>query len=381
MKKNYTPELKAHVVLSYLKGNTISKLAKEHGISRSTIYIWINKAQTAEDAKVNKINMRTFHEMKVRCRRLETIIEILKTAPCSPSAPLQEKLAAIQEMCNAYTVNILCESLDVAKGTYYNHIKRNKRENTLQAQKRKDLTPIIEEIYHGSNQTYGAARVHAVLKDRGYHIAQNTVARIMQENRWFSVRGGAKALHEASKARKENLLSQVFTVSGPNEVWVSDVTIYEFKERKYYICVVLDLYARKVISHTIALSNSTQLTKRALISAYLERMPKRSLILHTDQGTNFTSSAFQKCAKSLNITQSFSRASNPYDNSVMESFFKTFKLEELYRKNYRSERDLKDSIAQYIHFYNSQRIHSMNLYRTPDKYEEEYYLRHRETEM
>lgn len=203
----------------------------------------------------------------------------------------------------------------------------------------------------------------------------------MQENGWFSVRGGAKALHEASKARKENLLSQVFTVSGPNEVWVSDVTIYEFKERKYYICVVLDLYARKVISHTIALSNSTQLTKRALISAYLERMPKRSLILHTDQGTNFTSSAFQKCAKGLNITQSFSRASNPYDNSVMESFFKTFKLEELYRKNYRSERDLKDSIAKYIHFYNSQRIHSMNLYRTPDKYEEEYYLRHRETEM
>lgn len=203
----------------------------------------------------------------------------------------------------------------------------------------------------------------------------------MQENGWFSVRGGAKALHEANKARKENILNQVFTVSAPNEVWVSDVTIYEFKQRRYYICVILDLYARKVISHSIALSNSTQLTKRALNTAYLERMPKTRLILHTDQGANFTSSAFQKCAKSLGITQSFSRPSNPYDNSVMESFFKTLKLEELYRKNYWSERDFKDSIARYIHFYNSQRIHSMNIYRTPDKYEEEYYLRHKDTQI
>ena len=59
----------------------------------------------------------------------------------------------------------------------------------------------------------------------------------------------------------------------------------------------------------------------------------------------------------------------------MESFFKTLKLEELYRRDYRSERELKESIARFIHFYNSERIHSMNLYRTPDKYEEEYYMR------
>ena len=131
-----------------------------------------------------------------------------------------------------------------------------------------------------------------------------------------------------------------------------------------------------MISHTIGFRNSTQLTKHALNTAYVERLPGSELILHTDQGSNYTSSAFQKCAKNLNITQSFSRAGNPYDNSVMESFFKTLKQEELYRRNYRSERDLKESIVRYIHFYNSERIHSMNFYRTPDKYEEEYYNRH-----
>lgn len=376
MKKHYAPDLKARIVLSYLGGKTISELASENKISRSTIYIWIKEAQTEEDTKVNPVNLRTFHDLKVKCSRLETIIEILKSAPCCTSAPLKERLEAIQEMSTTYNVNTLCDALNVAKGTYYNHIKRNKKENTLHAQKIRELTPIIEEIYHSSKQTYGAARVHAVLKERSYHISENTVAKIMQTNGWFSVRGGAKKLHEASKTRKENILNQEFTVSAPNEVWVSDVTEYMFKNIKYYICVVLDLYARKIISHSIGLSNSTQLTKRALKAAYYERMPKDGLILHTDQGTNYTSSAFQKCAKELNITQSFSRASNPYDNSVMESFFKTLKLEELYRKDYRSERELKESIARYIRFYNGERLHSMNFYRSPDKYEEEYYTRH-----
>lgn len=379
MKKHYAPDLRARIILSYLGGKTISELASENKISRSTIYIWIKDAQTEEDAKVNPVNLRTYHDLKVKCQRMGTIIEILKSAPCCPAAPLQEELAVIQEMSTSYKVNILCEAMDVAKGTYYNHIKRNKRGNTLHAKKKRELTPIIEEIFHRSNQTYGAARIHAVLKDRGYQISQTTVTKIMQENGWFSIRGGAKKIHEANKSRKENLLNQEFTTSAPNEVWVSDVTIYEFKNIKYYICVILDLYSRKVISYSIGLNNSTQLTKRTLKSAYYERLPKSNLILHTDQGTNYTSLAFQKYAKSLNITQSFSRSSNPYDNSVIESFFKTLKLEELYRRNYRSERDIKESIDRYIQFYNRERIHSMNFYRTPDKYEEEYYLNHGES--
>lgn len=369
------------IVNSYLAGHSITELANTYHISRSTIYTWIKDAQEKENTKNTSINLRTYHDLKVRCQRMGTIIEILKSAPCCPAAPLQEKLAVIQEMSAKYNVNILCEALDVAKGTYYNHIKRNKRGNTLHAKKKRELTPIIEEIFHSSNQTYGAARVHAVLKDRGYQISQTTVSKIMQENGWFSIRGAAKKIHEANKSRKENLLNQEFMTSAPNEVWVSDVTIYEFKSIKYYICVILDLYSRKVIAHSIGLNNSTQLTKRTLKTAYYDRLPKPSLILHTDQGTNYTSLAFQKYAKSLNITQSFSRSSNPYDNSVMESFFKTFKLEELYRRNYRSERDLKESIDRYIHFYNSERIHSMNFYRTPDKYEEEYHLKHGDSEI
>lgn len=234
MNKLYSPEFKSKVVNAHLRGKSISELAQEHNLSRTTIYDWIDEAQEKEDTKDVPINLRTIHDLKAKCQRLETIIEILKSAPCCPSAPLSEKFEAITQMSTRYNVNILCESLDVAKGSYYNHIKRNKKENTLYAQKIKELTPIVEEIYHSSNQTYGAARIHAVVKDRGYNVAERTIAKIMQQNGWYSVRGGAKALHEASKARKENILNQAFTVSAPNEVWVSDVTIFEYNNRKYY---------------------------------------------------------------------------------------------------------------------------------------------------
>lgn len=133
MKKHYAPDLKARIVLSYLGGKTISELANENKISRSTIYIWIKEAQTEEDTKVNPVNLRAFHDLKIKCYRQETIIEILQSAPCCTSAPLKERLEAIQEMSTTYNVNTLCDALNVAKGTYYNHIKRNKKENTLHA--------------------------------------------------------------------------------------------------------------------------------------------------------------------------------------------------------------------------------------------------------
>lgn len=124
------------------------------------------------------------------------------------------------------------------------------------------MTPIIEEIFNKSEQRYGASRIHIVLKDRGYKVSERTVARIMQENGWFSVRGGSKALYKLNQERRENLLKQEFIVTAPNKVWVSDVTYYAFKNKTYYICAILDLYARKVISHYVSLKNNTYLTKK-----------------------------------------------------------------------------------------------------------------------
>lgn len=373
MQKNYTAEFKNKIIRRYVEGESVSSISKSTNISRSTIYIWLKDAQEKENLKTKPLNLGDFHKLKSKCQKQEEIIKILQTSPCSTRAPLSERYEVIKELSDIYSVNALCSALKVAKGSYYNHILRNANENTQFARKKKELTPIIEEIYNQSKQTYGAGRIQVVLKDRGYNVSTKTITTIMQENSWFSIRSGAKALYEQKLKRKENILRQQFTVSAPNEVWVSDVTYFRFNNKTFYICVILDLFARKAIAHNIAIKNSTQLTKSTFKNAYYSRNPGNNLLFHSDQGGNYISKTFMTMLKDLGVIQSFSRAGTPYDNSVMESFFKTLKAEELYRTNYKSERELKEAVTKFIKYYNDERVHTVNNYRTPTDKETDYF--------
>ena len=366
-------KLKATVLKLYSAGVKVADIVTQTGVPRSTAYYWIKNGIAKE---MSPLNLRDYHFLKQKCERQEKIIAILKSAPCAATAPLQERLAAIEQMVSdEYNVNTLCEALEVAKGTYYNHTLRNKRGETKSAQHRRELFPIIEQIYHESNQTYGAGRITVIMRERGIPVAEGTVARIMHENGLFSIRGGAKALYYRNKERKDNLIKQDFTVKSPNEVWVSDITYFYFNDKTYYLCAIIDLYARKVVAWRISERNSTHLTKGTLKLAIIDRAPAPGLIFHSDNGANFTSYTFRTYLKEHDIKQSFSRAHNPYDNSVCESFFKTLKQEEIYRKDYRSEKDMLRSITTFMEFYNNSRPHSMNGYRTPNKHEAAYYKR------
>ena len=239
-------KLKATVLKLYSAGTKVADIVTQTGVPRSTVYYWIKNEIPKE---MSPLNLRDYHFLKQKCERQEKIIAILKSAPCAATAPSQERLAAIEQMVSEeYNVNTLCEALDVAKGTYYNHTLRNKRGDTKSSQRRKELFPIIEQIYHESNQTYGAGRITVVMRERGIPVTEGTVARIMHENGLFSIRGGAKALYYRNKERKDNLIKQDFSVKAPNEVWVSDITYFYFNNKTYYLCAILDLYARKVVA-------------------------------------------------------------------------------------------------------------------------------------
>lgn len=119
-------------------------------------------------------------------------------------------------------------------------------------------------IFNESNQVFGARKINSALRSRGFKVADKTVASIMHENGWFSVRGGSKTIFEMNKQRKENILNQQFIANAPNEVWVGDITYFSCNSTKYFICVIIDLFARKVIAHSISTSNSTHITKKLL---------------------------------------------------------------------------------------------------------------------
>ena len=219
MRKNYTAEQKQTVIDKYLSGVTITEISKETGITRNTIYNWI-KLELKSKKKSSKVNMRDYFDLKQKCEQQEKMIAILQTANYTVSAPLRDRYEVIKELEGQYSVSLLCKTMKVAKGSYYNHILRAKRENTLAAQKRAELTPVIEDIFNSNKQIFGSSKIHAILKDRGYRVSQNTVAQIMHENGWFAIGGGAKKLYYMNLERKENILKQNFTVSRPNEVWV-----------------------------------------------------------------------------------------------------------------------------------------------------------------
>ena len=180
-------------------------------------------------------------------------------------------------------------------------------------------------------------------------------------------------MYDKEKQKHKNYLNQKFHVEKPNEVWVSDITFITINKKGYYICVIIDLFARRVVGYRIGYNNSTQLKKSTFKNAYEARRPDDGLIFHTDNGTNYRSKRFVMYLKSLNVTQSFSRAYVPYDNSVMESFFSNLKREELYRKKYCSEKEFRTAVDSYIKFYNLERPHAANKYKTPAQKEAEYY--------
>ena len=372
MKAKRTEKEKTAIVNRYLNGETITNIARDEKLSRGTIYSWI-KAKKASFGETKNLSLRDLHYLSQKCKQQEKIINILQASLPYPTATLKDKLALIESMSDKYSEYVLCQAFQVAKGSYYNHILRNKRDKTVYTKKQSEMEPVIEQVFFEYDQIFGAGKIHQILRNRGYAIAESTVRRIMRKNGWLSVRKCAKKFFKQQCERRENLLKRRFTASKPDEVWISDITIFGFNNKKYYICAILDIFSRKVLAYKISLNNSTQLTTSTFKMAYALRKPSAPLIFHDDQGSNYIANRFCRLLNVHNVIHSYSSPGTPYDNAVMESFFGSLKNEELYRQRYRSENEFKKAVKNYITFYNEQRIHTFLSNRTPDSVEKQYF--------
>lgn len=147
------------------------------------------------------------------------------------------------------------------------------------------------------------------------------VRELMRDMGLISIRQDSKKLYDKEQIKLKNHLNQEFTATHQNQIWVSDVTYFKLKTKVFYIFTIIDLYSRMVEEYRISHKNSTQLTKGKFKQAYENRQTENNHLFHTDQGANYRSNTFCSYLKSLNVTQSFSRAHIAYDNSVMESYF------------------------------------------------------------
>ena len=122
MRKSYSEEQKKEIVSRYRSGEKISSICADTGISKSTLYQW-SKIYNLKKRK--ELNLTDVRILRQRCEKYEKMVEILQMAPCTVKAPLHERYAVIKDLSDNYSVTLLCETLQVAKGSYYNHILRN----------------------------------------------------------------------------------------------------------------------------------------------------------------------------------------------------------------------------------------------------------------
>ena len=202
-----TKELKESVVQRYLSGESVEKIIAEIQISRSSLYLWVKQHNEELKEKENHVSVGYYRNLQNKVKRLEEMVEILRKATCHYNSPLREKLYASEELYGQYSVHLLCDTMGVSRATLYNHVLRNKKENTVNARRKEELKEQIQKVYHDSNQIFGAAKITAVLRSQGIKVCDNTVREIMRDLGLKSIRQDAKSLYDKDKKKNRNLLN------------------------------------------------------------------------------------------------------------------------------------------------------------------------------
>lgn len=292
----YSEKEKYELVKRYYDGESVADICAEKEIAKSTFYSWLKPYKTTSTDTGTIVSGAEFVKMKNKVDRLKKIIEVLQKVDCNIESPLKVKLNELEKLYGQYSVRVLCDALQVARGTFYNHIFRNKRENNSYQMRRTQLSEKILQIYNESNQIYGATKIKAVLDLQDIHTSVRMVSELMNEMNISSIRSDSKRIYkQLNKQRKKDMLGMNFSAKKPNQVWTSDITYFKCQNKTYYICVIVDLYSRMAVACKISRKQSTQLVSSAFKEAYNKRNPDVGLIFHSDRGCQYTSYTFQNC--------------------------------------------------------------------------------------
>ena len=241
----------------------------------------------------------------------------------------------------SYGVEKMARVLSVSRSGYYAWIDRP--ESVRRCQK-VELTEQIREIQRQMHHRYGTLRVTRELARRGGSVGHNRVARILRE-KGLGARPKRRFRVTTKSAQgpviAKNKLDRHFSAAAMNQKWVSDITYVATAEGWLYLCVIVDLYSRRVVGWSMGTSLATELVTAAFMMAVMQRGPPRGLMFHSDRGTQYASRAFRKGLTRHGMLQSMSRKGECWDNACAETFFKTLKTELIGQRIYRTREEAK----------------------------------------
>jgi putative transposase len=265
----------------------------------------------------------------------------------------------MRDHAREFPVNLMCRVLDAPRSGFYAWLDSPESART---RSNRQLLVRIKAVHAESRRAYGSPRIRKALREDGKGPSRRRIARLMKENGIRSVhprkfRVTTDSSHKSPLA--PNLLQRDFTATAPNQKWVADITYVWTDEGWLYLAAVLDLYSRRIVGYSLERHLGTELVLNALRMAMDRRQPGPGLLHHSDRGSQYADAVYRAALERWSATCSMSRRGNCWDNAVMESFFKSLKVERIYQTRYATRREARLDIIQWIEsFYNSKRIHS-----------------------
>lgn len=276
------------------------------------------------------------------------------------------KYAWIESNRDQFSVARMCRLLSVSRTGYCQWCARTPSDRAVSNEV---LDVQVAAIHAANQQTYGRPRIHEALLKRGAtvgheRVRQSLIRQSLQPIYKKPYRTTTDSDHQHPVA--PHVLDRRFDGWQPNQAWVGDITYIRTAEGWLYLAVIIDLAKRKVVGWAMSKRMKKELVCDALTMAYWQRKPPPGLIMHTDRGSQYASKKYRKLIKDYAMIASMSRKANCWDNSPMESFFKTLKVERVHRQSYPTRNHARVDIVNWIEgFYNRSRLHSSNGYCSP----------------
>lgn len=242
--------------------------------------------------------------------------------------------------------------LNISKSNYYKYYNQNDKDY--------DEYLLIKDIFDESKRTYGYRRIEkGLLQKWGLIMNHKKVQRIMKKYNLrpqYTRKVKNHSYRRIEENVKPNLLKRKFNTDRPNKIWTTDITYLICNNKRAYLYTILDLYDRKIVAYKISNKNDINIVLDTLNEAIKNRKDVKGLILHSDQGYQYTSFQYKKICESNGITISMNRKGTPIDDSPMESFHGILKKETLYNNNITNLNEYIDIVKDWLLFYNTIRI-------------------------
>ena len=266
-----------------------------------------------------------------------------------------------------YPVAVLCRCLGVTRSGFYAWVQRPPSPRRVEDVRLRHRLRLVHAIHR---RLYGRPRLHRALREDGIRIGEKRVGRLMREAGLIAV--GRRAFRVTTDSAHAwptaaNHLRRDFAIAAPNQRWAADITALPTRRGWCYLAVVLDVGSRRIVGWAVRSSLESELVLAALHVA-LARRPSPGLH-HSDRGRQYVSYAYQAVLERRGITVSMSRVGNCWDNAPVESFFSSLKAELVTTADWSTHDEAEVAVADYLRFYNHQRLHSALGYRSPARYE------------